>query len=485
MEDDFSLTTSNLKHYPHFDAPISLKEVKKLVMNEEGVASNTFYPFFLFHEEWQPYRPAGEAKPDKKSRPIRYGARRDAYIFMYYRRKLSALYEQQLAEKGISDCPIAYRKIPKPGANSGNKCNIDFAKDAFDEVDRLDNCVAVALDIKGYFENLSHSRIKSVWCDLLGVDELPPDHYAVFKNITKYRFVDQRLAYRRLGYFGSVQRGKHVIEGFKVPRREIPKQLCSPEDFRAKICGGDPALSSLVIKNELPRGVPQGAPISDLIANFYLIDFDAKLNRYAHERGGRYMRYSDDILLIIPGGEAEAEAAMKFATNEIQNHGESLEINEEKTCCVKFTRSGEELDYKHLVGPQGSNGLEYLGFRYDGKRVYVRESTISRLYRKVSIAAKRAGARHVRANPTASLATLIDSFNYSLFSQRFSRVKKDNLTDDYRSWTFHSYLKRAARTFGTKGDRILPQARNLKEQMRARVEKAIDRAHAISNHKDR
>ncbi|MGB0960893.1 MAG: hypothetical protein ACPGVK_11640 [Halocynthiibacter sp.] len=156
----------------------------------------------------------------------------------------------------------------------------------------------------------------------MGVDELPADHYAVFKNITKYRFVDQWSVYKRLGSLGPIQRGKHTIEGFTVPYREMPKQLCSPEDFRAKICGGDPSKPSLVQKNALPHGVPQGAPISDLIVNFYLIDFDAKLDQYARERGGKYMRYSDDILLIIPGGDVAAAAA--FATDEIKKHGEAL-----------------------------------------------------------------------------------------------------------------------------------------------------------------
>ncbi len=231
MTEEFSFTNSDLKHYPHFDAPISLKEIERLVTDGKRVASNSFYPFFLFHEEWQPYRSTDAAKPEKKSRPIRYGARRDAYIFAHYRRKLAVLYEQRLADMGISDCPIAYRQIPKPGSNGG-KCNIDFAKDAFDEVDRLGDCVAVALDIKGYFENLSHKVIKRIWCDLLGVDELPPDHYAVFKNITRYRFVDQKAVYRRLGYLGLVQRGNFMIEGFTRPYREMPKQICSNDEFR-------------------------------------------------------------------------------------------------------------------------------------------------------------------------------------------------------------------------------------------------------------
>lgn len=214
-----------------------------------------------------------------------------------------------------------------------------------------------------------------------------------------------------------------------------------------------------------------------MIANFYLIHFDAKLEQYARERGGKYMRYSDDILLIIPGGDDEAAAATAFTTGEIKNHGDALEIKAAKTCVVKFMRSAKDLSLEHLTGPQGKNGLEYLGFRYDGKKVYVRESTILRLYRKVSVAAKRDGTMHVLSNPAASAATLIGSFNNSLFSQKFSRVKKGELTDDYKSWTFYSLLKRAAQTFGPKGDRILPQARNFKEQMKERVRKAILRAH--------
>ena len=69
--------------------------------------------------------------------------------------------------------------------------------------------------------------------------------------------------------------------------------------------------------------------------------------------------------------------------------------------------------------------------------------------------------------------TLIGSFDYPLFSQRFSKVKKANLTSDYRSWTFYSYLKRSAEAFGPKGDRILRQARGFDDFMKDRVRLAI------------
>ncbi len=477
MEDEFDFTAKDLKHYPHFDSPLSLREIRRLVTSPERVAANTFYPFFLYEESWQPYRSAGAVKPERKTRPIRYGARRDAYIFASYRRKLSRSYEARLRALGIQDCPIAYRQVSKQG-RGGGKCNIDFAKDALDEIDRLGNCVAVALDIKGYFENLDHRRIKNIWCDLLGVAELPPDHYAVFKNITKYHFVDQRTTYRRLGHFGLRERNGEMIDGFLRPYRDMPKQLCSNADFRAKICGGDPALPSIIQKNDLPHGVPQGAPISDLIANFYLLEFDVIMAGYARSRGGRYMRYSDDILMILPGGASEASAAIAFATAEVRNHGPELRIKDSKTCVAQFERAAGVLTFRHLVqraDEPAKNGFEYLGFRYDGRRVYVRDTTISSFFAKVAGAANRDGWRHVEANPAMDAGDLIRAFDFSLFAQRFSRVKKENLTDDYRSWTFYSYLKRSAEAFGPKGDRILKQAEGFDEFMKARVSAAIVR----------
>ena len=140
---DYELSSQDLKHYPHFDAPLPVREIKSLVSNSSRVAENTFFPFILFHEEWQPYRTSVTGRPDKKSRPIRYAARRDAYIFAHYRRILSEHYEARLDEMGISNCSIAYRQVSK-ATGRGGKCNIDFAKDAFDEIERLGDCVAVA-----------------------------------------------------------------------------------------------------------------------------------------------------------------------------------------------------------------------------------------------------------------------------------------------------------------------------------------------------
>ena len=479
MEPDFS--ARDLKRYPHFDSHLSMEEAKAIVSDPVRVASNKFYPFLLYHDAWQPFRTSKKGRSEPKSRPIRYASRRDACILSHYRRILAKKYEERLAELGIGHCPIAYRKTRK--AHGGGKCNIDFAKDAFDEIGRQGDCVAIALDIKSYFESLDHDRIKQVWCELLGVKRLPPDHFTVFRNITRYHVVDRREAYLRLGFLERVEVNGRPRERYMTSRRDMPTQLCTPAEFRERICGGDPSLPSLVRPNSdesgnlLDHGVPQGAPISDLVANFYLLHFDVALDQYVRQRGGRYMRYSDDILLIVPGGETEANEAEAFAVMEMGRHGRVIRIKDEKTGIVRFSRGPDGLAFKHVRGPQGKNGFEYLGFRFDGKLIYVRDSTISRLYRKVARSAKAVAHGCANANPDKDASEILANFNYSNFSQRFSRVHPDALSpDDHGTWTFHSYLKRASEIFGDQGARIMPQARNFKRIMKERIARSMVRA---------
>ncbi|WP_411820393.1 reverse transcriptase domain-containing protein [Hyphococcus formosus] len=469
---NLSFSKKDVKNYPHFDAPISLNNIEALVTDRRRVAENSFYPFLLYYETWQPYRTkiAEGDKPNKKTRPIRYAARRDAYILAYYRRELSDRYEKKLETMGLSDCPIAYRKIQNEWGQG--KCNIDFAKEAFDAIDTMGNCVAIALDIQSYFESLDHRKIKSLWCELLGVSSLPPDHYAIFKYITKYHYCDQKEVYRRLGYITKNEQGQ---EEYKVSYRDMPKQICSPDDFRRKICGRDSQYPSLIQKNWKNYGIPQGSPISDLIANFYLIHFDKAMSELANQVSGIYMRYSDDILFLAPNEPDKIEEILDFTRKEITKHGDQLKIKDKKTCVVEFKQCSTGLTYKHKKGPHGARGFEYLGFRYDGKNVYIREATISRLYRKVSIAAKREAKRQLVLQPTADPKTILGKIDFHLLYERFTKVRRTKLTSDYRTWTFYTYAKRARSIFGQKGKRIIPQISNMKKIMHDRTERAINK----------
>ena len=474
MEEWF-LKSSDLKKYPHFDSVLTRAEAVAIATDKGLVTAHTFYPFLLYEQRWNRFAPKGE-RGKSKTRPIRYAARRDAYIFAYYRHILSGKYEVALKSLGLDQCVLAYRRTMT--SSGGGKCNIHFAQDAFLKVQTLGNCYAIALDISQYFESLDHARLKQLWARMLDVPRLPSDHFQVFKAITSYAVVDKIEAYQRLGHIGPKQTssaGKQ-INGYLTAFKKMPKQLCTGREFQQKIAGQG-ELKSIIRKNRKPYGIPQGAPISDLLANLYLLDFDLAIQKKMQAVGGAYFRYSDDILLIGPGGETEAKELLTYTQTLVTKFGDELEIKDKKTSVLVFETSGEFQTFKLVYGTQGRNGLEYLGFRYDGQRVFLRDSTISNLRRKVARAARRNAniCAQLHANKGASELRLV--FNYERLTKQFGRVEDfPELQHDYRNWTFWTYAKRAAKIFGAAGNSILRQLRNHRKLVIYRADKELKRA---------
>jgi hypothetical protein len=457
-------TAKALKKYPHFDGYLSLDEISKTVESPERVAKNPFYPFIRYVEGWQPFR-SSSGKPKKKERQIRYASRKDAAIFAKYRHELSDLYEKLLSDHGISHVPIAYRKIPTSEGSDRGKCNIHFAKDAFDEVRRQRNCCAISLDISDYFETLDHSKIKDMWKRLLGVSYLPDDHYAVFKAITRYAIVDRDRMYRRLGYLKDVPRGNATVPEYTRPYNRMPLKLCKAYEFRAYVAGDAPGYTSIIEKNDCPYGIPQGAPISDLIANFYLFDFDRTIESFVRARGGYYVRYSDDILMILPVDIQEAKGARDYVLSEITKHGNQIRIKPEKTGIVEFSKNGSQLDCQHVEGAQGANGLEFLGFRFNGAKVFIKDKTLSRFARKMTFAVRREANRTARRYPGKDASFVMQRIQLKDLAQRFGRVENFHQKNDYRDWTFWTYAKRASDIFGDDGRPIQGQVRRYKQKL--------------------
>lgn len=462
------------KHYPHFDAPLKLSEIKKIVNDPARVAQNAFFPLIQYEKKWQPFRSPKSPKkqrPERKTRKIRYAARRDAYIFARYRRILSPLYEKRLVSANISDVPIAYRKIPDESGKG--KCNIEFARDVFDFISESENCYVITLDISKFFESLDHLKIEQDWLDTLGEKELPPDHRAVFKALTDYRWVDQTEAYRRLGYFGEKVTPKgEKIEGYLIPFDEMPKQLCSPPEFREKIAGRG-VEPSIIRTNENSYGIPQGTPISDLIANMYLMQFDKIIKDIASKRDGKAFRYSDDILLIIKAkDDADALAVEEEVRSSITKFGDQLQIKESKSSIHRFFLSGEKQKFVRLKG-SGNNGLEYLGFRFDGSKIYLRDSTLSNLKRKMTFAGRIRAQKHRKRFSDRSPDQLVDTFNFDHFFQSFMRVEEFDTNSSVRNWTFWTYARRAVQAFGERGKPIEKQLKFLKPDGRRLIEREL------------
>ena len=211
----------------------------------------------------------------------------------------------------------------------------------------------------------------------------------------------------------------------------------------------------------------------------YLLNFDCAVRKILETLGGAYLRYSDDILLIAPGGEKEGKALAEDIRGLIGKFGSKLVIKEKKSSVFAFKKTGKAQDFKLIQGTQGKNGIEYLGFRFDGKKIFIRDSTLSNLYRKVARSSRYAAISLVKRYPGRDYAFLESRFDYEKLVQNFGRVKDfGELSDDYRNWTFWTYARRAATIFGPLGSPIHRQLRSFRENVRRRATKELVRAFA-------
>lgn len=344
------------RRYLHFDEPLSLKSATALVTNPTVVATHAFWPLIRFQvhtAKIKQDKTTGSLDWHQKDREISYAAHSDSLIFGYYAEKISQLYEAQLQKLGLGDCILAFRSL--------GKNNIDFAKVAFNEISSRGDCVAVALDVSKFFDTLDHAQLKERWIRLLGASSLPRDHYAVYKALTRFSFVDRDEAFSALGV--SVH----------TPRSGGRHRLCTPADFRLNV-----REAGYIKVNQHKHGIPQGTAISALLSNVYMLDFDAAAQDFAKSNDGRYMRYCDDILFIMPA--TLGAITESFCTAEIKKL--KLAVNPAKTDTCHFSKTGEV--------QTSAKPLQYLGFLFDGRQILIRSAAFAkfsnRMKRGVSLA---------------------------------------------------------------------------------------------------
>ncbi|MDR3734452.1 MAG: reverse transcriptase domain-containing protein [Acidobacteriaceae bacterium] len=459
---------TKIRNYPHFDTTLNNIEALALTSNPSLIAKHAFHPFIEYSDAWTKFAAKG-LKGKVKSRPIKYASRRDSCIYSHYRTLLINAYEQELFKRGISHVVLAYRRIPRLNAK-GNKSNIHFADDVFSDISQMGNCLVYTLDISKFFESLEHDRVKQNWIKVMGFKTLPSDHYQVFRNITRYATVNRETLYRELNFIGMKQSGTRQIMGYLVKR--IPLQVCSGATFRKKI-------APLIKTNLQPYGIPQGSPISDVLANLYMLDFDTQMVAFMSKCGGSYRRYSDDILLIVPGHNDDCRKRWESIEHILASCcGQILKLQNTKSTVHKFTQSEatKSQSCEHIEGSSGKNGLEYLGFRFDGKRVFIRDSTRSRLQRKMTYAVNAAVRKLYSANSTKGRAELKKLFEPNKILHQFYKIRDfENKVMTPKSWTFWTYAIRAQQVFGDKGKSIARQLRNFRRSILHKAEKSIDK----------
>lgn len=359
------------KSYLHFDYPLSSEKIFTYVTNPNNIKRHAFYPFIHFELSSRKIKKIGYRivngkkqiileKQPAKIRPIRYSAHIDGHIYAYYACLLSPYYENLLETRKIHESVLAFRKLP----NSPN--NINFAKMVFDEVKKRQNCSVICLDIKSFFDELDHELLKKAWKNVLNIDELPDDHYKVFKSITKYSYVQKKPVYENLNL--SINHHHKDL-----------KRLCSSRDFREKIRN-----EKIIIKNPLNKGIPQGSAISAFLSNIYMMDFDEKMKDKADRLGAKYYRYCDDILVICDR-ENQTDFLM---TSQILIKKLNLILQEKKTKIAEF-KNGIRIS---------KDELQYLGFTYDGKKILLRDTGLAKYSHKVAKAIRMSNKHILKLN---------------------------------------------------------------------------------------
>ena len=89
-------------------------------------------------------------------------------------------------------------------------------------------------------------------------------------------------------------------------------------------------------------GVPQGSPLSPILANVYLAEFDRKVGSHH-----ALVRYADDIVVLCTS-ESEAREAAKAVEAAVNEEG--LKLKPEKTRIVPLAAGVEFLGYRITAG---------------------------------------------------------------------------------------------------------------------------------------
>ena len=436
------LKTRGYLHLTNQINPNDFSNILRLVKNSEEIARHSFFPLLHkkipqrrfkiidYDKNYVPIRKhkkydkkSGSVKSTKKMRPIHYATHIDSLIYAYYsneviQEKYESILEEDLA---FSKCISAYRRIPTEDGLR-NKNNIDFASDVFNAIRERGECCALAFDIESFFTNLDHKILKKAWSKLLGTASLPKDHYNIFKSITSYSYVLLNDLRGKKKSFDERQ----LASNRKVGIRAF---FDSPKTIRNKIKLGE----LRVFKNQYHnkekkgnrkiRGIPQGLPISSMLANLYLLEFDKKVyQKIMIEKGGFYRRYSDDLVVVCD--EVDRKEVEDFLINEIQRY--KLKISSSKTeICVfkKENRKGKETLFSTGIIKVNGKEIEkpdypfrYLGFEFYGNKTLIKSANLSKFYRRMIYSVKTKAKRIEKIKETQLLSSC------SLYKRKLYRI---------------------------------------------------------------
>ena len=388
------------RSYRHLDVRIpqstlESNEAFKLVeilKHPEKLKTHSFFPFLRKDKKvrrfTREYSGGGKkdstVKTDQKLRPIMYASHKDACIYGFYAYMLKERYDKLIAGTPLDSSVIAYRRIPRDDGSGRNKSNVDFANDIYHAVRSYEQCAVLCVDIKGFFDNMRHDNIRQSWLEVIGESDLPIGHSVVYRNITNFRYAFLGEVLAKVGE-GRIFKGRFRY----LPNAKRKGMIGNPKLYNKFING-----TQIIHKNRSIRGIPQGSPISDIIANMYLLNFDRQIIDFLQSKSSSssYKRYSDDILIVC--SQTDVVAVYNFIQTLMADGSIDLKLSTKKTELFYIdTVSGTLEDKTSLVESEyhkNKKSIQYLGFEFDLNDMNVRSGTIANHYRKVAKSAKPA-----------------------------------------------------------------------------------------------
>lgn len=397
---------------PQIDVNKQPNQIRNKIFNPKFVAKYSFYPLIHSNISDRKYKKTllqanpprterthsykdenGIYKKNIKTRPLHYATHMDALILGYYAEVLQKMYEDELKKhNGLSDCVTAYRKIPIENEINRNKGNIHFADEVFEEIKKRasEEISVLTFDIKGFFSSLNHTILKDAWQNLLNVERLPDDHFNVFKASTLFSYI----LLDELRVFENKNGRKAGFNEEKLAEIRNKKGVnCffeSSKEFRQKVRNKEVKIYKFPFWDRVekkPIGIPQGLPISAVLANLYLLEFDIDiLNRLVKKEECFYRRYSDDIIIICK--RHQINNIKEFVYGSIERY--KLSVSKEKTeefLFKRFQKLGESPELKciKITDDRCQIGapINYLGFEFFGNRKAIKSTNLAKFYRRM------------------------------------------------------------------------------------------------------
>lgn len=146
-------------------------------------------------------------------------------------------------------------------------------------------------------------------------------------------------------------------------------------------------LRDIFKENKTNKGIPQGSPISGLLANISLIDFDNDIKTTFPDIF--YRRYSDDLVFVCK--KEQKDTLLNFINKKIK--GSFLSINAKKSFISYFKKVGVNIVCENVTDglnkALGRKYVDYLGLEFNGSKVFLRKNTIQKLKHKQIVKTKK------------------------------------------------------------------------------------------------